>query len=370
MVIDMSRDVFFLPLETDASALAPPDLRPGLGRLARALDLADPTGTWALKVHLGAARRPAAVDPVWSRTVAGLLAGDASALPRAGTFAFDTLSITTAGLDQAGTHLDLARAKGYAAPDDPLPFRVADGPDQGTGLEASLPPESELSEHTLAGGLRHSTGLCVLTPVRPHPHIGLRGALTTMGVGLADRAAKIALHRDVRPQVDTPLCAGCGVCLTVCLFDAIGLNAGRAMIDHRKCTGCGECMNVCFMAGIGPEESAGIPCFQAKVADAAWAARRQITGGRPDRAAYFSFLIRLDRQAGGARTRDRKRLGDVGVLAARDPVALDQATTDLISERVGGKLADWSGFTQSPEVMLARAEAVGLGRRTYRLVTV
>jgi uncharacterized Fe-S center protein len=158
--------------------------------------------------------------------------------------------------------------------------------------------------------------------------------------------------------------------MTVCLFDAIELKAGRAMIDHRKCTGCGECMNVCFMAGIGPDESAGIPVFQAKVADAAWAARQQITGGAAGRAAYFSFLIRLDRQAGGVRARDRERLGDVGVLAARDPVALDQATADLISERMGGKLSDWSGFGQSPDALLARAEAIGLGRRAYRLVTV
>jgi len=129
-------------------------------------------------------------------------------------------------------------------------------------------------------------------------------------------------------------------------------------------------MNVCFMAGINPEEAAGIPVFQAKVADAALAARNRITGADTSRQAYFSFLVRMDRQAGGARTRNRERLGDVGVLAARDPVALDQATFDLISERMGGKLSDWSGFTRLPDVLLARAEAVGLGRRAYKLVTV
>ena len=227
-----------------------------------------------------------------------------------------------------------------------------------------------MTAHALAGGLAAADNLCVLTPVRPHPHVGMRGAITTLGVGLADRASKIALHQSIRPKVDTPLCAGCGVCMTVCLFDAIKLSAGRAFIDHELCTGCGECMNVCFMAGINPEEEAGVPSFQARVADAALAASRRVTGGEASRQLYISFLVRLDRQSGGARSRQRDRLGNIGILASRDPVALDQATHDLISQRMGGKLSDWSGFKQLPDTLLARAEAIGLGETAYRLVTV
>ena len=156
--------------------------------------------------------------------------------------------------------------------------------------------------------------------------------------------------------------------MTYCV--AIKLNAGRAYIDHKACTGCGECMNVCFMAGINPEEEAGVPAFQARVADAALAARLRITGGEAAREVYISFLVRLDRQNGGARSRQRNRLGNIGILASRDPVALDQATCDLISQRMGGNLGDWSGFKQLPEALLARAEAIGLGQRAYKLVTV
>jgi len=373
----VAQDVYFWPRGSAGDGTEKSVLRTGLFALGKALGLAGAARgaeTWALKVDLGPANRPPAVDPAWTQAVADLLAGGGD-LPRVAgsrpdTFAFDTLSITTAGLDAAGTHLALARAKGYATAADQVPYVVADGPDQGTALPGVLPGDSLLTEHTLAGGLAGAEGLCVLNPVRPHPHVGVRGAVTTLGVGLADRAGKIALHRNIRPQVDTPLCAGCGVCLTICLFDAIEFRDGRAFIDHKRCTGCGECMNVCFMAGISPAEASGIPDFQARVADAALAARDWLTGGISGRQAYFSFLVRLDRQDGGARSRNRNRLGDVGILASRDPVALDQATVDLISDRMGGRLSDWSGFNQLPAALLARAEAVGLGEAAYTLVTV
>ena len=231
------------------------------------------------------------------------------------------------------------------------------------------PAGKELPRITLAPLLAGIAGACLLTPVRPHPHAGFQGALLNLGVGLADRAGKIELHRDIRPQVDTPLCAGCGSCLAVCLFDAIAIKAGRAYIDHTRCTGCGECMNVCFMAGISAEEAAGIPRFQRKVAAAAQAAR-QVLAAAAASPGYFNFLVRLDRHAGGARARGRRRLGDVGVLAASDPVALDQATWDVITDRIGGSLPSWSGFQQEPGELIGQAEELGLGTRDYRLVEV
>ncbi len=361
----MPGPVYYLPLGNTAED-SRHRLPAAIARLGAALELgAGPAGSWAVKVHLGGPNRPPAVDPAWANAVAAELG-----VAGADSFFFDTLSITTPGLDTVAGHLDLARTKGFAPGGAVLPYVVADADDRGAPVVVPLPADSALTSHTVAGGLRNAANLCVLTPVRPHPHVGLRGALTTLGVGLTDRAGKIALHQDIRPRVDTPLCAGCGVCMTVCLFDAIKLNGGRAFIDHTLCTGCGECMNVCFMAGISPAEAQGIPLFQQKVADAALASRDRIAG--PDRArqVYFNFLVRLDRQQGGARARKRDRLGDVGVLAARDPVALDQATTDLITDRMAGQLAAWSGFNQLPGALLARAEAIGLGETAYRLVTV
>jgi ferredoxin len=351
----MATEVFFHSLENSAeNELIPMDLRPGLADLVSRLGLngaAGPKSRWGLKVQMGPQGLPPAVDPAWARAVADALAGPGNADPTRGSFCFDTLSITTGGLDKADTHLGMATIKGYGEAGNGLSYLVADAPGQDNPLA-------------------RAEGICLITPVRPHPHAGFQGALINLGVGLTDRAGKLLMHEDIRPVVDTPLCAGCGSCMAVCLFDAITINAGRANIDHEKCTGCGECMNVCFMAGISPEEAAGIPLFQQKVAAAALTARDTVTGGKSGQAGFFNLLFRQDRRAGVARARGRERLGDIGVLASQDPVALDQATWDLIVDRMDGPLANWSGFHQEPGSLLERAEELGLGSRGYRLVKV
>ncbi len=351
----MATEVFFHSLENAVEhELTPIDLRPGLTGLVARLGLngvAGPQSRWGLKVQLGAQGLPPSVAPAWARAVADALALSGDADPARGSFCFDTLSITTGGLDKADTHLGMAEVKGYGPTGNGLSYLVADAP----GQDDPLAP---------------AAGVCLLTPVRPHPHAGFHGALISLGVGLTDRPGKLLLHEDIRPVVNTPLCAGCGSCMAVCLFDAISINAGRAFIDHEKCTGCGECMNVCFMAGISAEDAAGIPLFQKKVAAAALAVRDVVAGGEPGRAGFFNFLVRQDRRTGVARARGRERLGDIGVLASKDPVALDQATWDLIVDRMEGSLAIWSGFQQEPGPLLERAEELGLGSREYRLVEV
>ena len=57
-------------------------------------------------------------------------------------------------------------------------------------------------------------------------------------------------------------------------------------------------------------------------------------------------------------------------MASRDPVALDQATWDMIVDRMDGPLSQWSGFQQDPGDLLERAEELGVGTRHYRLVEV
>jgi Fe-S-cluster-containing dehydrogenase component len=46
-------------------------------------------------------------------------------------------------------------------------------------------------------------------------------------------------------QVDQELCAGCGVCVDVCLIGAIQLVDYRAEIDGALCTACEACIRTC-----------------------------------------------------------------------------------------------------------------------------
>jgi uncharacterized Fe-S center protein len=367
----MAADVFFWPLpETPGAELAPADPRPGLRRLVAALGLegaARSGAGWALKVHLGAPGLPAAVAPAWAREVGAALGGVVGSGRLAGFFATDTLSIATRGLDTPAALRETARAKGFGGPDhrggEPdLPFVVGDDPSGPPDL-----PVAALTGHAVAGVLAAARGLCLLNPVRPHPHLGAAGAVAALGLDLATRPAKLRLHQGVRPQVDTPLCAGCGSCLDVCLYDAIVIRGGRATIDHQRCTGCGECMGVCFMAGIAPEDAAGLVAFQGAVAEAAAATAASLGAGFGHPLVHLNFLIHLDSHGTAVKARRRLPLTGIGILASRDPVAVDAAAFDLLSRRLGGSLDLWSGFAQAPGPLLDRAEALGLGSRTHCL---
>lgn len=353
----MSARVYKLAFRNAGDGLTPPDPGTGLADLIRKVGVPPgaPRGTvWGLKIRLAPPGFVAGVQPSWLTALASSLGAGPD------SFSWDSLSITTRGLDTPEGLKAQAARQGFAAPGSGIPFRIPEAPGAGHASfagETPHPPTLDLSP---------ATALATLTAVRPHPHLGFWGAVADLGLGTASREAKLDLHREIRPQVDTPLCAGCGSCLNVCLYDAILIKAGRATIDHVRCTGCGECMSVCFMAGIAPEAARGISRFQAGVAAAAVAAAGSFAG----RTFHAAFLVDMDRHTSGAGKRTRPLLGDLGILASRDPVALDQAVWDEITGACGGPLKTWSGYPQDPGTLLAEAAAAGLGARDYRLVPV
>ncbi len=304
---------------------------------------------WAIKVQVAPPGLPAWIKPGWMReTCRALDCGP-------GSFACDTVSITTRGLEDPLLLQQQARRQGFEIHQGGLPFKVADEAEY-----AGMDPDAR------ASALASVAALAVLTPLKPHPHLGFQGVLADVGLGLLPRAGKLALHRDIRPRVDTPLCAGCGSCLDVCLYDAIAIQAGRAYIDHRECTGCGECMTVCFMAGIAPDEAERILGFQQGVARSAAKVLENIPAG----GVFLNLLVGLDRFVAGPGKRMALVLNRGHLLAGRDPVAVDQAAWDLLEDACAGSLKNWHGYHQDPEALLAAAAQLGLGSRKYQLHSV
>jgi uncharacterized Fe-S center protein len=61
---------------------------------------------------------------------------------------------------------------------------------------------------------------------------------------------------------------------------------------------------------------------------------------------------------------------DIGILASRDPVALDQACCDLVSRAEGNAALMKRIERQHGLHTLEHAEEIGLGSRTYRLLNI
>jgi ferredoxin len=49
----------------------------------------------------------------------------------------------------------------------------------------------------------------------------------------------------VPPQLDVETCTGCGLCETSCVYDAIHVVDGKAVLTPQNCYGCGLCVTRC-----------------------------------------------------------------------------------------------------------------------------
>jgi len=59
------------------------------------------------------------------------------------------------------------------------------------------------------------------------------------------RRHDIGIRGQVRPEIDTEKCNGCGRCAELCRVDAISIVLGKATIDRDKCVTCGWCIRGC-----------------------------------------------------------------------------------------------------------------------------
>ena len=95
-----------------------------------------------------------------------------------------------------------------------------------------------------------------------------------------------------------------------------------------------------------------------------------VVRGKPGRIAYVTVAESITKDCDCLDRVQTPLVSDVGVLASLDPVAIDQATHDLIARQAGRRLEDMSYPSLDGTVQMRYAEQMGLGSRTYELVEV
>jgi len=220
----------------------------------------------------------------------------------------------------------------------------------------------------------------VLSHFKLHELSGFGGALKNLGMGCASRRGKLAQHSNIAPQVTAKKCTGCAECVAHCAQEAISINpeTKKAVIDPKKCVGCAECILVCPYGNIQIQWNESIPVFLKKMMEYAYGAMLN----KKDRAVFVSFITQVSPACDCYGHNDAPIVGDLGILASRDPVAIDQAGADLVNQARGlpgsalkKKAAGSDKFKDIyPQVdwhlQLEYAEKLGLGTRQYELVKV
>lgn len=315
----------------------------------------------ALKVHFGEMGNTAYLKPGNIKPLINKLK-TAGALP----FLTDANTLYKGTRSDAVNHMLTAYKHGYDFADMGIPVIIADGL---TGKE-SVKVDVNLKNFKdvkIGAAAYHADSIIVLTHFKGHELTGFGGCLKNIGMGLGSRAGKQMMHADVRPQAEPLKCTACGCCVKWCPTSAISLVKEKAVIDASKCIGCGECIASCNFGAIAVSWAGSPNSVQEKIVEYFYGVWKDKLG----KMAYFNFLTDVSPNCDCYAWNGAPIVPDIGLLASYDPVAIDQASVDLVNAagKPGDKFRhiypdiDWS-------VQLSYAESLGIGNRKYKLTEI
>ncbi len=316
-----------------------------------------PRDRTAVKIHVGEKHNNTHVAPPIVRAVV-------EAVKRAGgsPFLTETSTLYKGERSNAIDHLRHAFAHGFGFEAIGAPFIMADGL---TGnSEQEVPIRGLLFDKVaIAREVLLADSLVAVTHATGHVGNGLAAAIKNLGMGLASRMGKLRQHSSLKPTVDPRACTFCAKCLRWCPAEAIVERGGKAFIVSEVCIGCGECLAVCRFDAVRHDWGPDIELLQRREAEHALG----VIQGKRDKLLVLSYLTDMTRECDCLARGQECLQPDLGVLACRDPVAVDQAALDLTRERFGSSLAEAGWPAIDATVQLEHGEKIGLGSRTYEL---
>jgi uncharacterized Fe-S center protein len=366
----MSATVYFAPVRSvkkrsmvdRAGALLD---RAGLGDAIATDDLV------AVKLHFGETGNTGFVHPIFVREVVARIKKHGGK-----PFLTDANTLYSGDRGNAVDHIRCAIQHGFGFATVEAPIVIADGIDGRDAVDVPIAGEHFDSVRIGAAAVR-ADAMVVVTHFKGHEAAGFGGALKNVGMGLGCRSAKQRMHADFSPQVTEDTCTACGRCVKRCPVQAIVIGPDRvAMIDHETCYGCGECVAACPSGAIAVQWAQAPGALQEKIVEHAMGA----LAGKEGKVVYLTFVNAISPDCDCWSFSDAPIVGDIGVLASTDIVAIDQAAYDLVTAAVGlpgtrgeGLAAGVDKFTAVSGVdgttVIGYAEKMGLGTTDYELVT-
>ena len=336
----------------------------GLAQVINARDLV------AIKLHFGELGNTAFIRPVFLRKIVECVK-NIGAVP----FLTDSNTLYVGTRCDAPRHITTAVQNGFAYPVVEAPIIIADGL-RGKSETAVTINQKRFKRAYIGSEIVQANSLISVAHFKGHELSGFGGTIKNVGMGCASRKGKMAQHADVAPKVKAKKCVACGDCVARCAHKAISMVKEKARINPKKCVGCGECILVCPNSAIQIQWNASIPVFMEKMVEYTLG----VIKGKEDRSLFVNFITDVSPACDCPPFNDAPIVRDIGVVASTDPVAIDQASVDLVNRehalpgsclkknRGPGKdkfkgvypKVDW-------HLQFEYAEEIGLGKRDYVL---
>lgn len=330
----------------------------------------------AIKIHFGEPGNLAFIRPNYVARLATLLRG-MGAKP----FLTDANTLYSGRRANAVDHLQSAAENGFNPLSAKCDVIIADGL-KGTNYK-EIPVNGEYCKAPKIGAAVADADIIIsMNHFKGHEQSGFGGALKNLGMGCASVGGKLELHSASQPVVSKSNCVGCNICVKYCAHDAIHLGEDKkAVIDYDKCVGCGQCVALCQYSAAIMGDGDTSERLNYKIAEYT----KAVLLDKPH--FHISFIMNVSPECDCWNHNDAALVPDIGIAASFDPVALDQACADLVTQAPvlgGNRIADEHPHEHlegcdkfrliHPDTNwkagLEHAEKIGIGTRNYELITV
>ena len=339
----------------------------GISRIVGKRDLT------AVKIHFGERGNTAFIRPVYIGTVVECIKNIGGT-----PFLTDANTLYAGTRGDSAHHLETAIRNGFAFPVVGAPLIIADGL-RGKS-ETVVPVEGQrLSEVYIGTDIVEADALISVAHFKGHELSGFGGTLKNVGMGCASRKRKLAQHSSVAPRVEEEECIACGECAEHCSQEAIMVAEECVEIDPDRCIGCGECILICPNEAVQIQWNQSIPVFLEYMVEYTMG----VLQNKKDKALFLNFITDVSPACDCMATNDAPIVRNIGVVASLDPVAIDQASVNLVNQEpalpdsclqthTGAGEDKFRGLYPDVdwEIQLAYAEKMGLGSREYNLVKI
>ncbi len=250
-------------------------------------------------------------------------------------------------------HIKLALKHGFTQ----LPIVIADG-DIGEDYDEVEISMKNLKTCKVAKDISKQKQMIVLSHFKGHIGAGFGGAIKQLGMGCAARGGKLEQHSNTVPILNFLQCKKCKKCVQTCPSDAIKIGL-ISRIDKQQCIGCAACISVCPHGTMKINWTGSVSRkFYERMAEYAYAAQKgkQII--------FISFAMNITKNCDCEGHAMKSFVRDLGIFASTDPVAIDMACLDKLSQR-----EDRTVFRRG-RYILDYSEKIGLGTKQYNLIEI
>lgn len=323
----------------------------------------------AIKLHFGEKGNTSFIRPIFVRRIV-----QAVKALGAKPFLTDANTLYVGSRTEAVSHIETAIANGFDYAVVGAPIIISDGLRGNTAVQVDI-NGVHFKKVSVAAEIANADAVLGLAHFKGHELSGFGGAIKNIGMGCAPRAGKLAQHSSVAPKVKRKRCISCGECIRWCGPGAISIQE-KASIDKSACIGCGECILSCPQEAIQIQWNEGSASMQEKLSEHCLGALK----GKREKNIFVNFITQVSPACDCYGCSDAPIVRDVGILSSTDPVALDQASVDLVNKEHGlsgtaleKNLAPgedkFNGLYPRVDwrIQLQHAEKIGLGQRDYMI---